>query len=370
MKIAFAVEHFNPHQGGAEKYVWELTQWCLEQGHQLTVYTSGDYEPMVGVTMELIDPDAEIGASPQHRFAYALQKALVRKKYDVVQGFNHVWPGDVLMLHGGVHLAFEHYNALSASTPLGRTLKKWIYKTQKKYRSLRDNEKQQFADPKRRFIAVSERVAEDMIRYYPAVRGRVRVIQPGLDVENFSSSILEPMRGVLRKERGVASDKTIFLFVAHNYRLKGLHDLLRALPLLEKQQADYELWVVGRGHRKAYKRLAKRLGVGQRVHFLGAIDDIRMAYVSADVLVHPSYYDTFGGVVLEAMACGLSVVVSTNCGVASRVDAKSGVLISMPCRSQEIADAMVQASKLHPPPISIRSTEDNFRDVMTFCLQS
>ncbi len=346
MNIAFGVEHFDPARGGAERYVWDFAQWLVARGHALTIYASGLPRALPGATVIGLDLLRYPG-SPQYRFARAFQDALKNGAYDLVQGFNHVWPGDVLMLHGGVHLAFEHFNALSAPTSLGRHMKKLGYRLFTKYRALRDNERMQFDDPRTHYVAVSQRVADDMVRYYPSVRDRIHVIMPGLAGERYAAPALAGVGRGLRGQWGVPEETVVFLFVSNNFRLKGLHDLIRALPALrEPMKGAFELWVAGRGHASAYKRLAARLGVGKQVRFVGSVEDIRTVYGAADVLVHPSYYDTFGGVCLEAMACGLPVVVSKNAGASEIVqDGVGGVLFEMPAAPQIIAQAMLMAAQ-------------------------
>jgi UDP-glucose:(heptosyl)LPS alpha-1,3-glucosyltransferase len=71
--------------------------------------------------------------------------------------------------------------------------------------------------------------------------------------------------------------------------------------------------------RPAYQAKARELGLAGRVTFVGAMKDVAPAYRAADALVHPTLEDSFGMVVLEAMAHGLPVVVSgpQYCGAAS-----------------------------------------------------
>ena len=160
MKIAFAIEHFSPDQGGAEQYAWGFAKWLVDTGHELDVFTFAAPRHATFVSGLHVLELAGGRATRQKNMARALQAALARRRYDVVQGFNHVRPCDVLRLGGGVHLAFEHYNALSASSWLARNVRAWSYRALPHYRAVRENEALQFDDPRRRFIAVSRRVGE------------------------------------------------------------------------------------------------------------------------------------------------------------------------------------------------------------------
>ena len=158
MNIAFAIEHFDSDQGGAEQYAWHFAQWLVRQGHSLDVYTARAAGE-TNFVRNLIQLNSGKKPSRQLAFAEALKTALAGKNYDIVHGFNHAWPCDVLRLGGGVHLAFEKYNAMSVPNPFTRQLRFISQKLSPRDRGLRLNEQHQFNDPKRQFIAVSNKVA-------------------------------------------------------------------------------------------------------------------------------------------------------------------------------------------------------------------
>jgi glycosyltransferase involved in cell wall biosynthesis len=83
------------------------------------------------------------------------------------------------------------------------------------------------------------------------------------------------------------------------------------LSSLKKLPEKTHLVVVGNSEGvQAMQRLEQLAGLTQRVHFLGSLADMESAYQAADMLVHPTLEDSYGMVVLEAMAHGLPVVVS------------------------------------------------------------
>lgn len=347
MRIAFAIEHFDPRQGGAEQYAWGLARWLVAGGHELTVFTTraAPEADSFARVVTLRDPGGSRARRPL-RVAAALHEALGGEAFDVVHGFNHMWPCNVLRLGGGVHLAFEACNALSEPNPLLRAFKVWSNRWSAKQRALRENELRQFDDPRRLFIAVSRRVADDMERFHPTCRGRVTVIHNGVDTAKYSPETVSEKRAASRSALGLHDDETVFLFASNNYRLKGLGHLLRALAELRRRDPaqPYRLLVAGRGRSKPYERLARGLGLGDAVQFLGP-GPMLERYAAADVLAHPSFYDAFGFVGIEAMACGLSVVCSTNCGVSEIMrDGDGACLFPMPCGTDRLADALARAA--------------------------
>ena len=85
--------------------------------------------------------------------------------------------------------------------------------------------------------------------------------------------------------------------------------LLHAVGRLPRGQR-FRLLVAGKSHTAVFERLARRLGIADRVRFIGYCPDMRNCYFAADFFVHPTFYDPCSHVVLEAMACGLPVITS------------------------------------------------------------
>jgi UDP-glucose:(heptosyl)LPS alpha-1,3-glucosyltransferase len=117
--------------------------------------------------------------------------------------------------------------------------------------------------------------------------------------------------------------------VANDFARKGLDALLGAMVQLKKQaETDPTfkvplLMIVGGGQAaiNSYQKKAELLGVGSDVRFEGAQKNMYAYYCAADVLAHPTLEDSFGMVVLEALAHHLSVVVSgaPYCGISARL---------------------------------------------------
>jgi len=333
MNIAFIIEHFNKQQGGAEQYAWGLARGLVTQGHHLDIITfSAPAHPDFDCHVTALDIKQAQGTSRQERMANAIKATLKDREYDLVQGFNHLWPCDILRLGGGVHLAFEQYNLLSVPHPVARAFKQFSVKIQPKYRALRFNEAHQFDDPHRQFIAISQRVADDMRHHYPHVAERIHLIRNAVDPARFNPALLQEKRKTTRTHLKIDDETKVLLFMSNNYRLKGLHDLLDALPdVIKATSKPVQLLVVGRGDIRAYGKQIHRLGLKNNVQFIGSVSDPLDYYAVADALIHPSYYDAYGFVGLEAMACGLPVVISRNCGVSEIMQHEQGsILIDMP----------------------------------------
>jgi glycogen synthase len=149
---------------------------------------------------------------------------------------------------------------------------------------------------------------------------RIHVIPPGVNPSLFEGPFEDPFSGV---------GKPRVLFVGRLAPQKGVHTLVAAAGLLEDPSA--QLLLVGDGpERKALEREAKRIGVDDRLHFVGFVAHDRLPAVlaHADLLVLPSLYEELGTVLLEAMQGGLPIVASKTGGIPDVIeDGGNGVLV-------------------------------------------
>jgi UDP-glucose:(heptosyl)LPS alpha-1,3-glucosyltransferase len=145
--------------------------------------------------------------------------------------------------------------------------------------------------------------------YYAFEPADLRVVRIATTPERFSESDRPPRRVQWREQWGFTPDNVVALFAGINYRLKGLEPLLHALSRLPPEP-PLHLLVAGRPETGGFERLARRLGVADRVRFIGYCADMRNCYFAADFFVHPTFYDPCSNVVLEALACGLPVITS------------------------------------------------------------
>jgi D-inositol-3-phosphate glycosyltransferase len=160
---------------------------------------------------------------------------------------------------------------------------------------------------------------------------KITVIPCGVNLELF-----KPMaRREARHNIGVNETGKIILFVGRLEKLKAIDRLIEAVGFL-KDIPDISLFIVGGDEqsREEMQRLqhkATLLGLQKVVHFFKSIpqENLPDYYSAADVLVLPSYYESFGMVVLEALACGTPVVASNQGNLMNIIrDGKTGFVTS------------------------------------------
>jgi glycosyltransferase involved in cell wall biosynthesis len=133
----------------------------------------------------------------------------------------------------------------------------------------------------------------------------------------------------LPSEPVAADDRaSVALALGRLHPNKGFDFLFEALAATAK----VDLWIAGDGPlRPGLERLATRLGIADRVRFLGWREDVPALMASADLLVCPSLLEPLGNVVIEAWSAGLPVVATASDGPAGLItDGETGILVPLP----------------------------------------
>ncbi len=191
-------------------------------------------------------------------------------------------------------------------------------------------------------IAVSQALADRLIAL-GAPADRVHTLRNGVDTVRFAP---QP-RDVARRRLGLREDSRYLLMVGNLVELKGHAIAIEALVALP----GLELLCVGAGPElAALQALAQRLGVEQRVRFVGQVGqaDLKWWYSAADALVLCSSREGWPNVLLEAMACGTPVI-ATRVGGTPEVVTTSAAGRLMERRDASALVAAWQALVAHAP---------------------
>ena len=169
-----------------------------------------------------------------------------------------------------------------------------------------------------RIIAATEKEKEDLVLHYGASPERISVIPCGVNL-----GLFRPVDKVVAKQQLGFNDGKTILFVGRIEPLKGIDRLLTAMTYIENKHR-LRLVVIGgdgnSGYVERLHRLSQELNIQNSVAFPGLVEqeELPRFYSAADVCVVPSYYESFGLVVLESLACGTPVV-ATGVGGAESV---------------------------------------------------
>ena len=143
-------------------------------------------------------------------------------------------------------------------------------------------------------------------------RHDVTVICYGVDTNTFHPrNRLERRQSARSSFRLMAGDCCVLL-IGNDWKSKGLDTLLRSISACP--EIAFRLLVVGSDDPRVHKEMARTLHVESKVQFCASSSDVMQFYAAADVYASPSREDAFALPPIEAMACGLPVITSSNNG--------------------------------------------------------
>ena len=190
-----------------------------------------------------------------------------------------------------------------------------------KQRTISEKEIAQKAD---RIITTSP-VEKEIIKNLFGISGeKIKTITIGVDTKIFRPIKTERARKLARME----NKGKVILYVGRIEWRKGIGTLLYAFREVIKNHPNAKLYIIGGGRSKSarkledaeherLKKISQELGIEKKVKFLGPKkqNELYKYYSAADICVIPSYYEPFGIVPLESMACGTPVVASRTGGL-------------------------------------------------------
>jgi glycosyltransferase involved in cell wall biosynthesis len=167
------------------------------------------------------------------------------------------------------------------------------------------------------------------------------IVPNGIDWESYRQL---PPKGSFRQRIGLNGQTPLVLFLGRINFKKGLDLLVPAFGSVVKKHPEARLAIVGpdnEGYGLKVRQWCKKQGIHDKVFFVDHLEpeNVKEAYVDADVFVLPSYTENFGMTVVEAMACGTPVVISDQVNIWREIqETGAGVVVCLdPCA---VADAI------------------------------
>jgi UDP-glucose:(heptosyl)LPS alpha-1,3-glucosyltransferase len=311
MRVGIAIERFDPARGGAERWTYDYAEHLRRRGcevHVVAQEISLESERMAIVPHRL----GRISSVLRRAEAYA--ETFRRLDLDVVHDMGVGWHADFLQPHGGCWPAVVEAKRRLEPSWLGavkRRLDPWLPRHRARAELLR----RQCAADNLTFVALSHKVAGEYREAgFPAER--IRVIHNGVDLRRYSPQLCEPFREATRRRLGVGPETVLALMVAHNLTLKGIRTLLESLRRLAPRKLPLHVLIVGGRRLGSWRRRVGAWGLESQVTLVEPQQKILPYYAAADLLVHPSFYDSCSLVLLEAAACGLPAIATRQNGAA------------------------------------------------------
>ncbi len=303
--------------GGMNVYVRELARELAKRGHSVDVYTKAhqpEHGPAInlGQNVRIIHLDTGVDEDMPKIAIYDYIQRLsdiaenFRKhnqlKYDLIH--SHYWLSgligkDLQALWHVPHMAMFHtLGAIKNGLGIGEIEPELRIESEREVISGCD-----------RVIASTAGEKQELVKLYSASADKISVIPCGVNLDLF-----RPVdREQARRELGLDHQKVI-LFVGRMDPLKGLEQLLTAMTRMDGDRPPLLMIVGGdtqsRSQVQAIQNMTQNLHIEERVRLIGPVSQNKLPiyYSASDVCAIPSYYESFGMVALESLACGTPIV--------------------------------------------------------------
>jgi UDP-glucose:(heptosyl)LPS alpha-1,3-glucosyltransferase len=331
MKLLIIARPFVFH-GGVERATAGLVQALIAHGYDVHLATPPGQVPMPGATLHRLAVPRLPRAARALVLAAVARSLAARTDWDIVQSHERTLRQHIYRAGEGCHRAYLESRDRRSS--------RGLY-----HRVLLALERRVF-ERTPWIVAIAQAGKREIEAMYQVSPERVAVIYNGVDLERFHPRNREMHRAAARVEAGLPAGAWTAIFVGSGFDRKGLATAIEALAQMKDRET--RLAVAGKGDAAQYRALADRLGVGERVTWLGPRPDLERWYAAADACVLPSRYEPFGNVHLEALASGLPVVASAKAGGSELIRPGLNGAIVDPRDARAVAGALAELRDANP----------------------
>lgn len=308
MKIAIPIYSFNK-EGGIERHTYEVVKrWHEKHEIHLFCHEWQDFG-WKNVHFHKVPALNSMLASPS--FAIMSSLKIKKQEFDIIfnNGCGAAFTQDVIT-SASCHKAW-------ANEMKKANLKKWFLNPLHYWTFFIEG----YNYKNKRFkkvMAISEFIKKHLMNYYNISSRDIEVVHLGVNSEEFNPEFKNDFRKKIRVQYNIPDDKFIISFIGKEFKRKGLKYLMDAINSLNNSKVH--LIVVGDGEIQLFKDYAARLGISKQVTFTGHKKELNEFYCASDSFIFPTTFDAFALVVLEAMACGLPVIVSKTAGASELIE--------------------------------------------------
>lgn len=322
----------------------------MRQGEDVSVIAR-EAVPCEGLTLVRVPSAGRRRPLRALSFSRAAANAVLGGGFDVVHAFSRTRHQDLFRAGGGSHADFLQ----RSFGPFGRLHRR----LHPRHASLLALDRAVFADPRQRIQCASRLVADRLVAQHGVAAERILLLPNAVDADRFERARHARTAQALR-QRIDPSAQHVWLLAGSGWHRKGLALALAALA--RTRDARLSLWVAGRDDPGAWRRRAQAAGLGERVRFIGARDDLEVVYAAVDGLVLPTRYDPFANVTFEAAAAGLPIVTSRANGAAEWLSREACHVVD-----RDDADALAEElRRASDGDVARRMGEAARRDVLPF----
>ena len=348
------VGQFPPHVGGVGVHIHTLSKELVKQGHEVYVitYPHKDIKDIDGIhvigTRGLNIPGVR-GLMFKKNAKKALEELLEKEDIDIIHG-HYLFPAGAAAVEVGNDRGIKTYVTAHGSD---------MFEMYKKQPFMRSTIRKVLKNADVVF-AVSNALRHEIIATgVEGIGEKTKLSWNSVDIDKFSNKGNDSF-----KQEHNLLDKPIVLFVGNLIKRKNVDSLLEAKKIAN---SDYYLVVVGDG--PLFKKLKKKVEDEniRDVIFTGSRDDVENIIPSCDLLVLPSFSESFGLVLIEALACGKPVIGSNVGGITEIITDDVGFLVDpnkIPSIARVIDNLVNDEDLRHVLSLNARSRAIDFSKVM------
>lgn len=338
MKILHVTPFFKPswEAGGPPRSVYELARRQVKKGHHVTVFTTDGFKKRLDVkknkpldvegikTYYFRNLSLYMAGALNFTLPYYLP-LVARKKikeFDII----HIHEHRTFLAMVAHHYAHK-YHLPYLLQPRGSAPKVNKNKLKEIFDKIAGND---IVYHSCKILATSKMEQEQYKNYFPLLdMDKVELLPNGIDLDTYQ---VLPAEGQFRKDYGIKKEEIIILYLSRLYSTKGLDILIQSISEILEDKPFIRLVIAGPDdhYQDKLEEMISQLKIEDRVLITGPLYGKKKdeAYRDADIFVLPSQTESFGNVVVEAMASFNPVVVTRTCGVSEWLNPDNSVVIN------------------------------------------
>ena len=347
MKLAFALFKYFPY-GGLQRDCIKIAMECVARGHRVDIFaleSSGKIPTPLSVTC--IDVRSHVNYRRYEQFAQEFSRITAQGDYDAVVGFNRMQ-------------GLDYYFGADPCFAIKTANKPFWHRFLPRSKSFLRAENEVYGcRSKTRILLLSPDEIPEIQKIYATPDARFHQLPPAVGAGYFAPEDYAARKRSFRNKLGLTPEKKLLLMVGSGFRIKGVDRALQAMALLPQHLLEQaELMILGKDNQRPFERLARKLNLADKVHFMGGRDDAAEFMFAADLLLHPAYRESAGMVLVEAIAARLPLLVTDTCGYSFHVqDSGAGRVHASPFDVQRFSREMRQMLETDPEPWQLAADE-------------
>lgn len=335
MKFLFALYRYFPW-GGLQKDTLRFAKEAVKCGHQ-PVILAAKWEgppPPDGIQVILKPVHAFTNAGLMENFRRAFADELATGHYDASLAMNRIPGADCYFaadLCMALWMARKHSRLTLALLP--------------RYRTYLAHEAAICAPSSHTtilYIAPTQKI--DFMTAYHLPESRFKYLPPGMDPRCRRPANAEARRNAKRTELGLNPQDIAIIEVGTNLWGKGVDRAIASIAALPPSLRSRSVFfLAGIGNPYKVNRLAQKMGMRDKVNFLGPRDDVPDLLLASDIMLHPAREEATGTVLIEALAAGLPVICTDACGFAPFVHDATATTVPEPFNQATLNSLLAKA---------------------------